>query len=849
MRARTNLSVKEKRRVELSGFRGMDFSSSPLQASSIRACDGGNWEPVNGVNRKRRGWKQVLCELPARINGIFSYTRATGEEELIVYAGVDFYRISLADLTWEAIPVKNTVGVLYWERQDRRCQAFCSEGYLYFVGCGIFFRYGEFDGAYEVRTVDPYIPITTVGIGCEESADSARETRDPVNLLTPKRRNTLFGHTRGAKWILDGAIATNSQLTVEATVLSDGKQIRRVYKNSDSADRSKLYNEEDVLAGSVSFSEGSISLLDSTVSPSGNANITVHFTAAQDLFGATGVGDISKIYGCSFGALFGVGGAEDRLFLSGNPKYPNTVFFSERQDFSYFPDQFTATLGTDGGAVKGFLPLSDSTMAIFKAHSESEGAIYYMKGEYRSFYTEEGDLKRTLPVFSVSTAGAGEPPVSPLAVANLLGESMILSRHGVYSIEYFENIVSDVRITRERSRKVSSRLCAEPNLDEAVAVVQGDRLYFSMGSHCYVTEQKYRYKENETEGVEYEWWYWDNFPARVFALVGNEVWFGTESGRICKIYDGYADCSFIQTKEGEIGFSYATGKIVPANHIVKNMGYGKPLRFLTNGIMAEIINGCISLDARKIYVLDQVLDLVYDGLPVYATSLGTSDLKEGKIYYICDTDKAAGCFSISETPTGRAKALYGLTESVRLYTEITDRIVYVGTMDISGTERCIRLTKDGPNLKIANYFRPREVGSEIRIIPTNPICRILSESPVSAYWKSPILDLGTDLYTKDLITLTLCARRLPGETVVFGYETERKKYQVTVALPNEVVLDRADFDSFSLEGGLQESILKKVREKGLQSVRFFFSSSTLAPTEVFSVGAIYRINKMKKGMM
>ena len=848
MRARTNLPVKEKRRVELSELRGMDFASSPLLCSPQRACVGKNWEPVDGINRKRRGWEQMLPALPARINGIFPYTRDTGEEELIVYAGTSFYRVSTSALTYEEIPMKNTVGVLYWTRLDRRCQAFLSGGYLYFVGCGILFRYGKFDGVYEVRTVDPYVPTTTVGIGCEESADSARESRDPANLLTRERKNTLFGSESAAKWFLDGAIASGSSVTVNGTVRSGDGVAEVVYTNSDASDKTKLYNAQGVLSGSLSYSEGSISLLDPTASPSDAPNLTVWFTAAENSFGAAGVGGISMIYGCAFGSLFGVGGTEDRLFLSGNPEYPNMVFFSERQDFSYFPDQFTATLGTDGRAVTGLLPLSDSTMAIFKERGEADGSVYYMKGEYRSFYTEKGDLKKTIPVFSIVTSGRGESPVNPFSLTNLSGEALLLSRDGVYGIEYFENVVSDVRVTRKRGSRIAPRLSGEA-LEEAVAAVHGERLYLAMGTHCYVTERKYRYRDEGATDAEYEWWYWENFPARIFCEVGDELWFGTESGTLCRLSDTCVDTSFHETKEGEITFAYGTGAIVPSQQIASKMPYGRALRFLTKGILAWVSDGCLKIEGKSIYVSDGVLDLIYDGLPVYVATLGTSTLQEGRVYYICNTDRAKSCFSLSSNKNGTARSLDGLTDDVRIFTEISEETVYVGTMDLLGTARHVRLTPGGPNLRLADYFRPKEVGSEIRLIPTNPICRILTESPVSAYWESPILELGTNLYSKDLSALTLSALRHAGETLTFGYETERGRHSFSAALPDALILDHTDLASVSLERGLQETVLKRVREKNFHSIRFFFSSDTKAPTTVFGVGGIYKINKMKKGVV
>ncbi|MBE6588823.1 MAG: hypothetical protein E7643_01470 [Ruminococcaceae bacterium] len=842
------MSVKEKRRVELSDFSGMDFASSPIHASLKRATEGVNWEPRHGVNRKRRGWEQLVDALPARINGMFPYTRESGERELIVYAGTDFYRISLDTFEREPITTRNTVGVLLGGIEDRRCQGFYSNGYLYFVGCGVFLRYGSFGGVYEVRTVDPYIPTTTVGIGCTDTADSARELRDLVNLLTPKRKNTLYGHASAATWLLDGAISQGTAVTVEADVASDTGVDHVVYENSGT-DKTKLYNEKGTLSGSISFFEGKISLLNATAGVGDAPNVTVSFTAAEDLFGGVGYGGMSMIYGCGFGTLFGVGGAQDRLFLGGNPEYPNTVFFSERQDFSYFPDQFTAILGTDERAITGFLPLSDSTLAVFKEPHTRESSVYYMSGEYRSFYSEEGDLKKTIPVFSVCAAGAGESLVSPYAAVSLAGDPLILSKNGVFGIEYTDNVVSNARVTRARSHTVAPRLCAEEGLSEAVAVTQGDRLYLAVGDHCYVADRRYRYRDGESGDAEYEWWYWDHIPARVFSHVGEEIWFGTGAGEICRFYEGCIDRSFLTSAAGEFGFHYTIGALSYADSLLFFLQEGRRMTPLTAGIMGEIMKGCHSIAHNKIYAEEAVLARIYEGLPVYAAFFGGTQLSEGRIYYICEIDRTKGCFSLATSSGGRPIALGNTKTSLCLYTELSGRDIYIGKQDFLEKVVYVRLTKEGVDVPLANYFRPVEVGNANRIYPTTPIFRIHTDQNVTATWKTPFLDLGSDLYTKDLFSMIFSAKRLAGEKVVFGYETESHREEITMDLSGGLSLNLADLEGLSLERGYHKSLCLTAKAKGFHSIRFFFSSESAAPTEVYSIGAVYKINKLKKGVV
>ena len=39
----------------------------------------------------------------------------------------------------------------------------------------------------------------------------------------------------------------------------------------------------------------------------------------------------------------------------------------------------------------------------------------------------------------------------------------------------------------------------------------------------------------------------DNLPARVFGIVNNEIWFGTDDGRLCKFDDKFTDRKYDTT--------------------------------------------------------------------------------------------------------------------------------------------------------------------------------------------------------------------------------------------------------------------------------------------------------------
>ena len=65
-----------------------------------------------------------------------------------------------------------------------------------------------------------------------------------------------------------------------------------------------------------------------------------------------------------------------------------------------------------------------------------------------------------------------------------------------------------------------------------MSVVWNDMYLLCVNSRCYVADS--RQKSSVGESFGYEWYYWDNIPARVFLEHDGALYFGTSDGRICK---------------------------------------------------------------------------------------------------------------------------------------------------------------------------------------------------------------------------------------------------------------------------------------------------------------------------
>lgn len=96
------------------------------------------------------------------------------------------------------------------------------------------------------------------------------------------------------------------------------------------------------------------------------ANGIVNFTTAPGVSPLTGEDNVKitayrtvegyaeKINKCTIGIQYGINGALDRLFLSGNPDFVNYDWYSQQFEPSYFPDTGYSIIGTSRSKLVGY---------------------------------------------------------------------------------------------------------------------------------------------------------------------------------------------------------------------------------------------------------------------------------------------------------------------------------------------------------------------------------------------------------------------------------------------------------------------------------------------------------------
>lgn len=913
MRASTSISVKDKKRLVLEDFRGVDFSSSPMNVNPKRATQMLNMINEYGVNKKRNGWREVFRILdandandakdePLPINGIFVYRISNALRHIIIHAGARFFRIiedtdgysEPEDITTAgrqasgAHPADVDVNKLL----NQRSQAFFSKQKCYIIGCGDYLVYGKWrNGKYGLRRVygneDTYIPTTTISIDDDSIAtDKVRSSLDDINYLNPRRKNTMVGgplpegDAPSLTWTVDSRkIKAATKVVVKVTTLSAGVEQTKTYTNVESVTGNNIldnvivengttlyqYNEnaegdkidKNVTVGSIDRDTGEIKLtIDTTPPIEGQANIEVEFDPdTEDLS--------SNITNCNFGILFGVNGNTDRLFLSGNSDHKNIDYFSEQDDYTYFSPTNTAAMGSDAYSVVGYSRLSDSTLVIYKEENTQDACIFYRQGAQTTVYDDNGAFKEERTYFPTTAGSIGEAVVGRYACANFSGDTLILSRNGVFGVVLGSNVATNERYTRERSRLINEKLCRHNDLSEAVAIVYNNRYYLAVDEVCYVADARYKFSSNDDidGSFNYEWWYWENIPARVWAIIDDQLYFGTSDGRICVFDDQYSDRTYTKAESGEISIDTQNSTItynhnnddistsIAENDVFEFESDGAYSLFLDSSNFAKVEDDHVYLDGKYLEP-DTYFDGLFNGIEVYADNVSGSGLTANAKYYIVDVDQGSMSFALSTKPD--LENIVSLhSTSFKLLRNISHIPLYLIPVqnDIDGEEggdepyafKVKMFADDKEPLTLVSYEDDDTTAETHK-------GKFTHFENVVAKWYTPIFDLGANDIAKTLYKITVSTEPEVNGRLSFGYETKNVSKLRNAKGINTFSFDDLSFDNFSFETGFASSYTVRVKERNFNYIMFRFESNNAHNCAVNNFTVTYAYSRSNRGV-
>lgn len=480
--------------ANLTGFLGVDFSSSITDIDKRRSPRGYNFINNNGTIEKRNGYK-ILAYLgeKANINGIWNVDTISGEF-FVVHCGTKLYEMKTDFSSYTEI----LVGLA-----DRISQGLVINSKLLILDGKRAVVYDLLGTINRVKYLDEigYIPTTQIA---RSPNGTASQAYDSINLLQDSRINLFTSNETDTTYQL---AETNITQVESVEVLNDNAEW--IVKSAITDYSVNLQN------GQVIFK----SVIGNTpVDDRDNVRIKYKITSESNK---------SQINKCTIMSAYGYAGANNRAFLSGNPDYANILMHSHINDITYFPIENVTKIGLEVAPITGIARLNNGKLAVLKDVSDTDSTIFYI-----GYGTYNGN-----ETFPLEGSTKGEGNISHYAHDVLINEPLILTQNGIFALNTAS--LSDERYVYHRSYYIDVKLKQEANLKNAIGIVNDGKYYLAINDHVYVADSRFKSSNSNSKysNYQYEWYYWTNLPVKVWFVWNNELYFGDKSGNICKFRD------------------------------------------------------------------------------------------------------------------------------------------------------------------------------------------------------------------------------------------------------------------------------------------------------------------------
>ena len=439
-------------------FRGVDFRGEEVDFN--RSPDALNmWKDYNELDSIRtRPGLELLQTFTDKIFGIFFYD-VGNRKMILVHSGNKLYKIENGDLS-----------TLYTGVGWGKSQSFIYNN-IFYLKDGI--SYLRYDGQ-TISDVVGFVPTTSIG----RLPAGGGTIYEDVNMLSNMRINTFVGDGESKDYYLD---APNIDSVVSVEV--NGNPTTEYTVNTEK--------------GMVTFNTAPpIPLTD------GQDNVKIQYSRTVSDYR-------ERIEKCTLLQVF-----DNRVFFSGNPNYPNTVWHSSLNDPTYCSDLDYYSEGLDLSPVRSVIA-GNNALWVIKEPSQANTTIFYHNPVIDSNYGKV--YPSTHSSIYTGCIGAG---------VNFNDDIVFFSERGMEAIS---GDVTTEQVLQHRSVAVDRKLTVEPKYKEMLLEEWNGYLLVFIGNHVYLADSR-AYFLNETHN-EYEWYYWELDEEVTASCVKDGVlYIGTNTG-------------------------------------------------------------------------------------------------------------------------------------------------------------------------------------------------------------------------------------------------------------------------------------------------------------------------------
>lgn len=416
-------------------FRGVDFRGEEINL--VRSPDSLNvWKDYKETDsiRTRPGLK-LDVSFTETVYGVYFFN---GEK--IIHSGTKLYKVYAG----------GSKTVLYSGVKAAESNAFIYDNVWYFKD-GV--HYLQYDGT-DIKDVVGYIPTTTIA---RKPAGGGKKHED-VNMLSDYRINTFLADGESKEYYLD--------------VLNIDEDFKPIVKVNDKA----------VTSFTVDYADGKITFEKAPTEPDtdGQDNVSIQFKKAVPKYR-------NCVLKCSLLQVF-----DNRVFISGNPEYPNMLWHCSLNDPSYFSDLDYYQEGMDSAQIKGMVA-GNNALWVFREPSESNTNVFYhtpaIDEEYGKIYPSSHS--------SITIGCVGK-------AINFNDDIVFFSERGMEGIS---GDVTTEQVAAHRSSLVDRKMIAEPSYKNMFLEEWEGYLLVFIGNKVFLADSRAVFT-NENH-IEYEWFYWE----------------------------------------------------------------------------------------------------------------------------------------------------------------------------------------------------------------------------------------------------------------------------------------------------------------------------------------------------
>jgi hypothetical protein len=320
-------------------------------------------------------------------------------------------------------------------------------------------NYLRYDGT-EIKPVEGYVPTTSIARkpSADPNTPGGGTIHEDVNMLTGRRKNTFLADGGSLYYFLD---AQNIDRDFEPIVKVNGKA---------------------VTAFSVDYAKGKITFETAPASPltDGQDNVEIEFSKTIQNYA-------NNVLKSTLLQVF-----DNRVFISGNPDYPNTVWHCSLDNPTYFSDLDYYREGLDNAAVKG-LVAGNNALWVFREPSQTNTTVFYhtptIDADYGKIYPSQHS--------SITTGCTGK-------AINFNDDIVFFSERGMEGIS--GDITTEQAIAH-RSSLVDRKMIAASGYANMILEEWKGYLFVIIGKKVFLADSR-AMLTNENH-AEYEFYFWE----------------------------------------------------------------------------------------------------------------------------------------------------------------------------------------------------------------------------------------------------------------------------------------------------------------------------------------------------